>query len=95
MNKLIYFSVLKRAFYSDKLFIRNNGLPLCINCKYFIEDKNNYFYDGPPSDEINGKCKKTGQINVITGVIEYDSASESRNNIKKCGRTGQFFRPKQ
>ena len=40
--------------------------------------KNNYPYDPCPDDNIEGRCKKFGEINSITGMIEYDFARHCR-----------------
>ena len=89
MTRRIYF-MLKPYFYisrlyTSKLFIRNKDLPVCVNCLHFIEDKTNYPYDPPPNDAQYGKCKKFGEVNFITGLIDYDFASRCRNDDKKCG----------
>ena len=69
---------MKIAF-SVKNFIRNKELPICSKCLHFIEHTNNYPYDPIPSNERHGKCKKFGEMNIITGIIEYDLA----NNLIK------------
>ena len=70
----------KRIISTGKIFIRNKELPICSNCVHFIEHTNNYPYDPMPSNEQYGRCKKFGGVNVITGTIEYDLASDSRFN---------------
>ena len=73
---------------SGKIFIRNRELPICSNCLHFIEHTNNYPYDSIPSDEKYGKCKKFGEVNLVTGVIEYDFARTCRLDMNKCGNSG-------
>ena len=87
MNKLL------RAF-SDKVFIRNTALPLCLTCVHFIEHTNNYPYDPPPSNQQHGQCRKFGEVNLITGPIEHDLAAACRFNASQCGRFGSEYRKK-
>ena len=95
MNKLIHFLILNNKFSTGKNFIRNEALPICSNCLHFIEHTNNYPYDPIPSNERHGKCKKFGEVNIITGVIEYDLASNCRLNDNKCGKLGVEFTDKK
>jgi len=88
MNKLCYFVILNRKFSTEKIFIRNTLLPICSKCVHFIEHTNNYPYDPIPSDEKHGRCKKFGEMNLITGEIEYDFAKNCRSNTTKCGDFG-------
>jgi len=78
----------------EKNFIRNKALPICVKCLHFIEYKNNYPYDPIPRNEQYGRCKKFGEVNMITGVIEYDLASNCRLNDSKCGKFGSEFTEK-
>ena len=98
MRKLIYFSIINLAFSTranTRLpFIRNTEIPICTNCLYFIEHTNNYPYDAHPDDKHYGRCRKFGEVNLITGSIEYDFAKECRTNIKKCGISGTEYEPK-
>ena len=95
MNKLIYFLMLKNTFSTGKFFIRNTELPACLNCLYFIEHKNNYPYDPIPSDKKFGRCKKFGEINLVTGLIEYDYATLCRDDINRCGKIGSEYKENQ
>jgi hypothetical protein len=88
MTRPIYFLIIRKVFSTGKSFIRNTTLPSCLNCIHFIEHTNNYPYDDTPSDTQYGKCKKFGEMNLITGLIEYDFAKNCRNDINKCGKTG-------
>ena len=94
MFKLVYFVKLTKKFSTEKLFIRNKLLPICSNCLNFIEHTNNYPYDPIPSNQRYGRCIKFGEVNMITGVIEYDLASECRINNNKCGTLGSEFTEK-
>ena len=84
----MYKQIIKRTFTTGKIFIRNRDLSICSNCLHFIEHTNNYPYDSTPSDEQYGRCKKFGEVNLITGVIEYDLAKNCRLNTNKCGNLG-------
>jgi hypothetical protein len=94
MYKLIYFTILNKKFSTKKIFIRNKELPICSKCLHFIEHTNNYPYDPIPSDKQYGRCKKFGEINMITGEIEYDLAINSRLDDNKCGYFGSEFNEK-
>jgi hypothetical protein len=85
MSKQKYFLILKTMFSSEIFFIRNKNLPICCNCLHFIEHTNNYPYDPLPSDKTYGRCKKFGEVNMITCEIEYDLARNCRLNDNKCG----------
>ncbi len=88
MHRFIHFS-------SMTPFIRNKELPICTKCTHFIEHTNNYPYDPIPSNEKYGRCKKFGEVNVITGAVEYDLASHCRLNNKKCGNFGSEYEKNQ
>jgi hypothetical protein len=95
MYKFIYFLILNNKFFTGKIFIRNKELPICSNCIYFIEHTNNYPYDPIPSDEKYGRCKKFGEVNFITGSIDYDLARNCRLNVNKCGNSGSEYTEKK
>ena len=77
--------------FSEKIFIRNTEIPICSKCIHFIEHTNNYPYDPVPSNEQYGKCKKFGEVNMITGIIKYDLASDCRLKDSKCGNVGKEY----
>ena len=87
MYKLIYFLMININFITSigKIFIRNKALPICSKCLHFISHTNNYPYDPIPCDFQYGRCKKFGEVNVITGVVDYDLARNCRFNSSKCG----------
>lgn len=93
MNKFNYFFILKKSFSTEKIFIRNKNLPVCVNCVNFIGHTNNYPYDSLPSDTLYGKCKKFGHIDLITGLTEYDYAKKCRDDNNKCGKNGSEYIP--
>jgi hypothetical protein len=88
------YKLLTRKLSTGQFFIRNKALPICSNCLHFIEHKNNYPYDPIPCDTKYGKCKKFGEVNLITGTIEYDVASNCRLNANKCGNFGLEYTKK-
>lgn len=90
----MYNQIINRTFTSGKIFIRNRDLSICSNCLHFIEDTNNYPYDPIPNDEKFGRCKKFGEVNLITGIVEYDLAKNCRLNDKKCGNYGSEYTDK-
>jgi hypothetical protein len=94
MYKYFYFLLINRTFSSQKIFIRNKELPKCSKCVHFIEHTNNYPYDPIPRDDQYGRCKKFGEENMITGVIEYDLASSCRLDVNKCGKSGSEYTEK-
>ena len=94
MYKFIYFTILKSNFSTIPTFIRNKELPICSKCVHFIEHTNNYPYDPIPSNEKYGKCKKFGEINMITGSIEHDLASDCRLDNSKCGKFASEYSKK-
>jgi len=92
MNKILYFLMLKTAFSSSTLpIIRYLKYPICCNCVHFLEHKTYYPYDPPPDSKEYGKCKLFGQIDLITGDIEYDYAKKCRSDNTKCGKNGTNF----
>lgn len=93
MKKTLFLAC-KKTFSTGRTFIRNKELPLCLNCVHFIEHKNNYPYDPLPDDKIYSRCKKFGEVDIITGTIEYDFAKHCRDNIVKCGKTGSEYTQK-
>lgn len=94
MYKFIYFLILNSKFSTEKNFIRNKELPICSKCLHFIEHTNNYPYDPIPSNEYYGRCTKFGEVNMITGEIEYDLAINCRLNVSKCGNSGSEYTKK-
>lgn len=87
----MYKLIINRTFTTGKIFIRNRELPICSKCVHFIEHTNNYPYDSIPRDEQYGKCKKFGEVNLITGIVEYDLAKNCRLNVSKCGNLGSEY----
>ncbi len=94
MYKPIHFLLRNRKLSTEVFFIRNKELPVCSNCLHFIEHTNNYPYDPIPSNEKYGRCKKFGEVDMVSGVIEYDLAINCRLNDSKCGHFGSEFNEK-
>ena len=87
MYKPIHFLIRNRNFSTGNFFIRNKELPICSNCVHFIELENDYPYEGY-------RCKKFGEMDVITGVIAYDLAAVCRLGDSNCGQKGLHYTTK-
>ena len=87
MYKPIHFLVRNRKLSTERFFIRNKELPICSNCVHFIERTKDYPYDG-------NRCKKFGEMNVITGAIKYDLAAVCRLDDDMCGKKGLHYTAK-
>jgi len=95
MSKQFGFLIVKQTFSNGKQFIRNENLPVCADCLHFIRHKNNYPYDPIPNDKMYGKCKKFGQLDMVTGLIEHDYANECRLDDNRCGYKGSEYKDKR
>jgi hypothetical protein len=60
--------------------IKNYNAVLCKNCIYFKHES--YGSD---------KCIKLGELDVVSGKIEYDSAYKCRLDSKSCGMEAKYF----
>jgi len=87
MYKPIHFLVRNRKFSTGIFFIRNKELPSCSNCLHFIEYTNNNPFDG-------NRCKKFGEMDLITGAIKYDLAAVCRLGDSNCGKKGLHYTAK-
>jgi len=90
LNKIFLFTMLKVVLCTKIHTITNLGLPICLNCKHFIEYKNNYPYDSVPDNSF-ARCKKFGIMDIVTGEITYNYANLCRESEKKCGINGIFY----
>ena len=70
---------------SNKI-IKNVNLPSCRNCKFFTPSHHNSNFNSPFHN-----CEKFGEKNILTGDIEYKSASYCRKDEQKCGEQGKYF----
>jgi hypothetical protein len=79
-------------FFSN--FIIKTKTP-CVNCKNYVKYKHATLYDEIYDWEPKlGICSKFGKQNLVTGVIEYDSALLCRRNESKCGKEGRYYEDK-
>ncbi len=95
MYKIIYFLILKMTL-STKVPLdkyKFNNYFFCNKCIHFIEHKNNYPYDSVPDNIEYGKCKKFGNVNLVSGLIEYEYAKNCRSDSTKCGIVGSKYQP--
>jgi len=72
------------------IFIKNNDLRSCRECKHFIEDKTDYPYDQLP-DNNYGRCKLFGTKNIVTGRINNEYASAARKDKNLCGMDAKQY----
>ena len=94
MNKIIYFIIFKTVSCIDLRGIKNIQYPFCVSCKHFMPEKYYYPDDRPPDDRL-GKCGLFGEVDIVTGSIEYDFAKHARNDFKRCGIKGYLFENKE
>jgi hypothetical protein len=47
-----------------------------------------------PDNSDYGECKMFGEVDLITGNVQYDYAKDCRNNIRKCGINGSKYKEK-
>jgi hypothetical protein len=62
----------------EPYFIQNQNKPICSNCKFFIPNRN--------------ECRKFGDIDIITGKYNYETATNIRSDEDKCGEYALFFK---
>jgi hypothetical protein len=79
MKVLHYIFFIIRIQKVELYFLKNRENPKCINCKFFIPNKN--------------ECSNFGDINIITGKYTYEQAINVRNDNEKCGEYAIFFTP--
>ena len=71
------------------LFIKNQNLPTCVNCKHYqIPVK--YYKDGKIYN-INGKCSIFGEKNLETGELIYNDSLDCRLNDRLCTTKAIYF----
>jgi len=78
----ISYTLMKLSLFLLAPQIKNIHYPACKDCIYFIPDKSIMF----------SKCSFFGEKNIITGEIKYDFADLSRDNEKKCGVNGTYYK---
>jgi hypothetical protein len=77
MKLLHYIFFITSIHKIEPCFIQNQHKPICANCKFFIPNKN--------------ECSKFGNLNIITGKYNYESANSVRKDEDKCGEYAIFF----
>ena len=60
-----------RKLTTVQLSTKTKKLPLCINCKFFIEYKGNYLYESIDDGNYYSRCKNFGSINLVTLQITH------------------------
>lgn len=65
--------------------IVNAKYPNCVNCVHYIPPDFEY------SSKYYGKCKKYGEMNIITGEINHDFTEKCRKSDTMCGVEGKHF----
>ena len=78
MKVLHYIFFIIRIQKVELYFLKNRENPKCINCKFFIPNKN--------------ECSKFGNVNIITGDFTYEAATIVRNDKNKCGKNAIYFK---
>ena len=79
--------------YLNKFFSTNSvnrikrfDYPECRNCKHFIPK-----HTSAENRLELGRCGYFSEKNLVTGVIEYQYASNSRIYSTDCGEEGKYF----
>jgi hypothetical protein len=70
--------------------IKNSNYPVCFNCAHFIKYQKSDTYD-PYNDQEYGLCKKFGKMNLVSGQVKHDFASQCRDDDKRCGEKGDLY----
>lgn len=80
----------------SKFVIKNTKI--CINCTNYVPLKYIDPYDELYETSLDfnqrlilGTCSKFGDQNLVSGLIEYKSASVCRTNQHLCGKIGQYY----
>jgi hypothetical protein len=58
-------------------------IPICSNCLHFIETPE-------PTLRRYGRCKKFGDVNIVSGELKYELAKNCRDSID-CGLFGSEY----
>ena len=78
MKILIYIFLISFFPKSYYSLINLQNKKICSDCKFFIANKN--------------ECSKFGDVNIITGVHDYEKAIKVRNDEEKCGEDTIFYK---
>lgn len=65
--------------------IKNEDVPICAECIHYKD------VAGKPWASM---CTKFGIRDIITGLVEFETAKNSRLYGYMCGNKGTFFKPK-
>lgn len=57
--------------------IENENRKICANCKFFISNKK--------------ECRKSGEMNIVTGEYIYNTAISTRNDETVCGKNATLY----
>jgi hypothetical protein len=71
--------------------IRHMNEPICTGCIHFISYNKTDPYDFYENDD-RGKCARFGTKNLVTGDIQHEYARVCRNDAKRCGVRGAYYR---
>ena len=74
--------IIKNKIGIKRIFIKNIDKPICKNCIYYHEHKDFI---------LPSKCKKFGEINIVSGEIEYLFAYTCRKLNYYCGIDGKYY----
>lgn len=72
----------------ERLNIKHNDLPTCVECKFFKP------VILPGDSKINfplSLCSQFGIKNLVSGEIKYQYADICRETEKLCGKEGKYF----
>jgi hypothetical protein len=70
--------------------IKNLHAPKCNMCKHFIPgDLGQMIFASDP--HTFSKCKKFGEANLISGIVNHDYADYCRSVESKCGQNGARY----
>ncbi len=83
----------KKIIKSSGILIKNFEKPSCINCIHFKPEyisntginSNNEIYI------TISLCKKFGNKNIISGIIDYETALVARRDENMCGDNAKHF----
>lgn len=78
MKVLHYIFFIIRIQKVELYFLKNRENPKCINCKFFIPNKN--------------ECSNFGDIDIVTNEYTYEKAIDVRNDYDKCGIDAIFYK---
>lgn len=73
-------TIIRRSF-----SIKNDKSNVCANCIHFIP------WNTDPKVYEYGKCRKFGNRDLVSGLINYNYADICRNNEDYCGKSGKQY----